>query len=879
MKGCVLAIVGLAIATQVNAEVYVLAPGGSGESPHAFNSPAEWINESGETVMVSPSAGNDYVVDSGRVINCNETTTFAGKSLTIGHVGGSDGTFMHMLETTATIGNFICENGLYRTWRRTTVSTATVAGEMLVKSPRDNAFRIHATHDAGKMAYVLNWNATISGAVGTGLFVGPHPHALESTPTVIINGNNVNYLGTFELSGTNSVVEIGSASALGGPLGTFDPEALVLRNRVVLAPATASVTLAASDNRGICVKSNGACLRVDADRSFRIEWPFNGSGLVEKIGPGTLTLASSWDSVGSDRRESLVVSEGGVEFAEGFSNAAANPILVKDGTFVGASAGEEVAVSGIDFEGSAMFRVSYDAGTQQSGILVLSDGLDVSRTYQVVTCPDRKVKVPFLKVPTAKGVLTSGNFKIADDLARFGSGDLPQARILVEESDGYYVVSCETFDLVSQVETARDTYAYPYRYNVERWSDNKAPHDKADYEVVATNCWKGLASTGNPDEFVFAGGYLRLLGSEMDSAKKVDWLLSGHSMEADVRTGNRVCVEVTAKKSYDDNTFTLSGKLDARNTLTGGNGLVFKANPAEGKDVVNFRIASRITGSGEISFQPKNANQTFNVFLDNSMNSFDGPFFFYIPINLGGSKLTLAFGDAGCLGCNPRQDNAKMLLQSHAGAQIELHPTDDVQVALPNRKFVIYSGKVDVRVDDGKVFELSSPIEFNETSVTKKLGGGVWALAGTTTIPAGASPTLRVEEGYIRTDNARALVAIPVAIADGAGVAAKYRPGEADEAAQYGMIVTDAAKFTVEGETLAVKVDVADAVGENGTIKVPVLTVPSAVANQIDAKRIVVSHNVTDRNVSIVKDSVTVGDTTCVRYSAKFSRGLVLFVR
>ena len=200
---------------------------------------------------------------------------------------------------------------------------------------------------------------------------------------------------------------------------------------------------------------------------------------------------------------------------------------------------------------------------------------------------------------------------------------------------------------------------------------------------------------------------------------------------------------------------------------------------------------------------------------------------------------------------------------------------------MPNREFLFKGSGVRFRVDDGEVFELSrSPLKFRRNGVTKKIGGGTWAVGGSVSVvDSGNTPTLEVSEGYLRADNARAFVDLSVTVAEGAGIAAKYRPGDTSEVATYGMIVTNASHFAISGNTLKLKV-VTGGEETRASERIAILTVPEATATVIDAKAVRFEHDDTHgRSPVLEKDIVEVSGSQYVRYSCRFIKGMILILR
>ena len=168
----------------------------------------------------------------------------------------------------------------------------------------------------------------------------------------------------------------------------------------------------------------------------------------------------------------------------------------------------------------------------------------------------------------------------------------------------------------------------------------------------------------------------------------------------------------------------------------------------------------------------------------------------------------------------------------------------------------------------------------DKPTILTKTGGGIWSIGGTVNLKVNTAVTygyeLNVNEGYIRADNARAFSDMTVTFADGAGIAAKYNPGSDLESAQYGMIVTNAALFTVSGAKLPVKIDTNGDAFFNKSL--PVLTVPADAADGVDAKL----KGITDipmGSVSFVRERVALDGRECVRFSAEVHRGTVITVR
>ena len=92
------------------------------------------------------------------------------------------------------------------------------------------------------------------------------------------------------------------------------------------------------------------------------------------------------------------------------------------------------------------------------------------------------------------------------------------------------------------------------------------------------------------------------------------------------------------------------------------------------------------------------------------------------------------------------------------------------------------------------------------------------------------------------------------------------------------MIVTNSSRFAVSGGTLKFKVSTGGAKVQHNE-RVAILTVPADASAAIDAKEIRVEHDdAYGRNVKLLKDEVTLDGAPYVRYSAKFTNGIMLIV-
>ena len=830
------------VATCATAETLVMGKAGNGENAHSFYLPTDWIKSDGTVINSAPTSGNDYIVANGYMMNVNTTTNFAGDSLQFGYVGGNRGIFFQTSHNkTVTVNRLILANGLYRVWQDPkNASMSYLKGSIEVLSPNETPFRICPTHDgvSSPTGYDITWASDISGAVGTGLLINRIAPLKDAR--IVFSGDNSAYFGKIAVEGTNLTFEATSASALGGRLPVLDGEALTIDNMATFECSAASETLESSVNRGIKIKSGGAAIKVGSGKSLRIEWPVAIEGNFEKSGDGSLTMDS---------------------------------VTVADNVF---------------------FSIS-------GGLLTMNvNRWPVAERFSVKAQAVRGSDIPFLKVPVSAGEVKPSDFTLVED---FASKNFVSCQVVVLTEGDWQIARFRPATVISPAEEVSVVYAVQ---SPEGWTDGKVVHSLGDYHIDAKAAGRDLKfSVGDLASVVAAvleysmpqGTSLTFTG-DTSSKRSATWLIRQKVFTGDVRAvGQKISFvacgntkpasleNVKYNESRGD-IHVLRGRMHVENTEAADGGLKFQTSMSR-----TVNIESVISGAGTISLQPYNVSgvaqrDKVGTYVFSGTNSFEGKIHIHSAVENGTDSIcTLRFGDECNLGPGPKTGTADIYMQAQKKANVAIYPIGSVDVSLPNRRFYFNAGSNIVKVDEGEVFELYSPVAFrNGTSESltyvRKTGKGIWAIGGNVEYVQNTATslvwTLNVDEGYIRAYNARAFSGMTVTFADGAGIAAKYDPGSALESAQYGMIVTNAALFAVSGAKLPVKIDT------NGDSffnkRLPVLTVPAGAADSIGAKL----KGITDipmGSVSFVRDSVALGDKDYVRFSAEIHRGTVIMFR
>lgn len=822
-----------------------------------------------------PEAGKDYLVDSSYVLTADYGLEFKGDSLQIGIVGGSEGVLFKNHQGENKYKKLILANGYYRVWMSTADQYGKVTGPIEVLSPAATPFRIYGTHLSGATAYLTYLNGNISGAEGTGLLLGycPSDTSKLSTSKIYLMGDNSAYYGQLTFLGTNMTHVFTMSTSLGGAIGEMKYDAVVLKENTTLQAEGENLTLAANLNRGLSVDSTGGRLAVADGKSLRLEWPISGSGTLRKTGAGTLTLAGAVNPAAAGATGAgFEIAEGQVVLDAGFSNVSGHSLTVDAGATLTVAPGEEITVNSLVFNGGA-FAITCEVSNSEtnSGVLVLGEGCQPNWPLPVYPHAVRGVKVPFLKVPTSVGTITPASFTTPGD---FPATALPSARFTVETADDVQTAYAETLPIVYVATT--QAFLAERSGNEKNWSDNRQVHAGADYFVdktlnpdLADNRSLASSDLGGTD-YILPFESLTFRGNgtygKANLGANTTYPFNTYSLTGDIRTYDHTKFHPSIFSGQTE--WNLCGKLYVGNGQSSGQDGLHVCPCSTG--FYNFR--SDISGSGAIAFSlPANGVEPIVSFT--GKNLYNGTLFFYN--DKSDSSLTFRF-TAESFGVDLPTYRERAVILQMKGKGFTLHPFGSQRISFENRGFAYLSGAANVEVDEDCDFELAAPFKFLADLTIRKIGGGVWAMGKQMANDSGKIGTVKVVEGYLRAETARAFSNVKVEIDAGAGLAAKYVPGATGEAAEYGMIVTDAAKLTVAGDTLAFKVTTDGA--DMRRVSVPVLTVPADLASVIDAKKIVVSHD-TSLSPEVVRENVTIDNNACVRYSCKFKSGILLIVR
>ncbi len=217
-------------------------------------------------------------------------TTFGGRSLAVGRVGGLAGQVRNIgWGNTITIGSLALNCGRwFVAVGGDAASGMTVAGTATVNAPASEPFVFAADALEENRTRFFTLASTLSGAAGTALrFVADGSSSLLLT----VSGDTSAYAGEFILDG-GAVTGRFSNAALAGPSGAG---AVTFQSGAVLAPTTNGQRLSGS-SRTLASDGTGRITVAD-DSTFTLAAPV--SGVFRKSGAGTLVLDG--DMTGSGR--------------------------------------------------------------------------------------------------------------------------------------------------------------------------------------------------------------------------------------------------------------------------------------------------------------------------------------------------------------------------------------------------------------------------------------------------------------------------------------------------------------------------------------------------------------------------------------------------
>lgn len=789
---------------------------GSWTFGYNFNSGDAW------TDGAPAASGKDYKVSNGYAFqvgygNTGSDTTFEfpGDSLIMGNVGGTSSLFRHAGACSITIPNLVLANGKYESYYTFTYpGYAKLRGTATILSKVTAPFVFVCASDTDKYKGV-EWYMAINGTAESGFTVAGRQNSRPGRMDV--RSSNPNYFGSITAA-TNLTLGIACSDSLGGKIGSFNGKALVLED-ATLESLNSGIALAASDNRGIHVKSAGGNVCVPEGMDMTIGWPISGEGALRKVGKGLLYFANGVTSA------ALVVKEGSIAVADGAT----------------------VQVDSLELSGGVL-SVGANTGILAPDSLRVTDGGRVM--VQVMGSPDVGTKMPFLKVPT-------GTFSVGDFYVRTGSF----AQVISDIENGV-----ETFSLVvvPVITTNGDGASGMYLPgNAVDWSDSLAVHEGAAYAIIAETSnkqFKSLNPTDANDAYIFPGQSMSLKGNATSARAKI--LMCSPVFEG--RLGFWDYTDLQFSGDYATS-FNIKGDIDLNSSIVRHeNGFRL---PVWDKLIVN--VESTIRGSGSMYLCNFSGNNTLGTVILSGTNTFTGGMQIY-----GGNKtVCLRVSDERNLGGNPTVLDATSLLLNQ-GAM--LYPIGSVTIDDPNRGIRFNGDRLTVKTDMGQTTTICSPVSANNAHVHVTGGGILYIVNDCISVTGNNGFTVYVDDGFVKGGSARTFEAVKFIFADGTGIVADKVTDPSDSRFEYGMVITnEATQFA--SSPLKVRIDYKDEPSSYDA-PVPVMSIPETLDRSLGGNVEFVD-NLEMGRWYLVRDSITVDGKAFVRYSAKYEKGFAIILR
>ena len=707
------------------------------------------------------------------------------------------------------------------------------------------------------------------------LRIGADDHVTKSGSRIVLAGDNSRFLGTIvhDTRCTNetltSILEIADDNALGGNLAKPKADAVQLSGSGNALRATDDVTLAAP-NRGITV-GDGYLIDVATEKTLTISSPLKFEGVVTKTGAGTLVLSPNVTTEGAAE---LVVREGRFLYAPGqlptslTVTPAGGAVLLSfppTGTEVNAPADR-------DYDGCAF---SFVAGTQTGCIVFSTESLPrtfpLTIDYTLATRPAATEKYAIFKIPTAARTVTKWDF--------IAKGSTPRMEKYTVETVGeWQVVSVEFPEIMN----AKDI-----NYQVEQWTvDGKEGTidiygksypdwwtlaDWPKYACYArrlntdTYRWNGYWGTSFPGDSLSvqgngaAGNRYYICGKnasyDIDDLRFYDYMYYRRNGASGTLTGHLLVAgtaEAPSVLQVEQTNGTLSVQSDLR-----GEGWLQAVAGYESKDgkTAYPMPGCLLTLSGDNSrfLGTLELKPTVWPTAANTLND-----------------LTLKVSAANQLGGNPAYLNEKATRILGANT---LEVTGDVLTTAENRGYY-FADQPTVKVADGKVFALASPVLMAGTLT--KSGAGALKLAGVAAeTPAAGANAVTVADGALELTKPWAVSNVAFDVADAASTT--LRLSRAAIGTQGLVNTVDDAPFGTSGEITLAWADGEGLALEPRTMRkaqIPLMTVKASAAAAL-VQRIVVPTGSGSYQLRTVSD----GDVATIYVDAELKPGLIFVVK
>ena len=875
---------------------------GDGDAGRSFATGDNWSD--GQV----PNSNSDYLVALGgdeggdlataqymNMAAYGSDKVFGGYSLTLGDLDGAGGFVRHRTTRKLTYTLLTLNKGCYYA---DVTGSSTLAGTWTVCSPTTDPFSF--TSKAGDM--VFNIEAAISGSAGTCLQVRSATFvSSESSMTkLVISGDNAAYYGQFKAKNPKKKLCFEGGSSIGS-----NPDyAVALADRGVLV---CNATISGYDSsKKIWVEDTDGCLEVPENENCSFDMTAAGEGVLRKTGAGTLIFGGILDGVPLEVAEGVLEWTSSAILSNGVSVSVLVggvltgspevlvdlPVTVKAGGLVTSlSLYDNLNLSHATFEANGGVMAHIDPEGPYSSVVTIDKTCQVSwpmclaldSAYPAEGGAD---SYPVVRIPTELKVVSKSDFLIA------GGVSAPAGVLLdvsIENDGSLQTVSIRRkgapISLVVGKYAAANTFA-----NGDVWSDSNPAHSGADYLVYADTTRRDVASGDDFDvAAVFPGESLTLQGTP--SSYKAGLFAMTHSLT----------VEELRMKGYSE-LVAIGGESDS--TLNVAGNIYVDASLAEGGAAIRtwqdrtIEISAKLFGSADayVAIYPYNDYNGIhhcNLLGDNS--GYFGTIDVY-QLGFGTPSLSkhmeLIIGDETNLGGNPPSFRFDaLILRSYCclRARNSLVIDDENRGIFANGRESDKSHRgVQFAVDEGDEMTILSHLTISGGTVYK-MGAGTWKLGGRIRFGSNgeaANPgtdatraIIQVSEGAFQPLKGALCEKVKLRIAEtGCLRVAPQDPLADDDLKTKGIVIStgDLAPVT-SGEKINIDLEFDDSAPSmrTSTFVIPLLTVPTALADQIRGNLSFSHTQAESHSVSFLEREVAEG----VQFYAQYKGGFAFIIR
>ena len=805
-------------------------------------------------------------IEQGGVLGIYQTLTFPGTTLHLGTEDGTESGTLHFRNTQFTVNDlrWHCGN-MYQNYDGVTTP---LVGNIYLDCPGS--------------AHTISPNTA-----GTGIilsypcaFICTDPDVVltltattaRSDNLVIFSGDNSAYRG--KISDDMAILPLvaGSANALGDP-ATSRADALSIDRANAIFTVMNGIT--PNEARGIVINKSGfklraakidtyndkgTVVRTTTDCSdYELPMPISGSYGFTKDGDGRVTLSGAYTA------GAIVVEEGTLRIAATATLPAAHPVTVKSGATLRLCQAPENFALTVEAGANVVLEAAYDATAKvatpvalTAGYVVPAGGQPIALSETVALPQHDALNLEVLTIAAGAADVTADDFT---DVSPKTYG-LPKTTVTVEkDAGGVQHVYLSVRPVVKSIKIFYTPEGSGYNYYKingapELWSDNRAVHPDADYLLVH--------SMNSLSDIDFGGGSLTISIPANTSGTTL------HVREVKTRLTATLYPPTIIRPNYGGRSFNVYGDWTIAGAFDDVAPYVTLCSRYKVGNYLCFTGALHGDGPLKLSAQEvgslslKNGVNQTRLYGDNSdftgrlyVTNEGSPTNEYVGTQFG-------FNSAAALGGALDAFKANAITLDKYSMMC---PSTNITFETANRG-ISGTGPYGFNVPTGVTFAVKVPIYQNNTMY--KTGAGTLALGGAMTF--GTNNLCRVREGGMTALADAAVAELDCTFADGTAIVLSP---DSTAANGFRKVTVEEAEGGAAGQVNVQLAMPPEGIDDNVTF--PICTVPATDADLTDS---LVLTRVRHYNATLMKESVTVGDIACTRYSAHYVKeGLTILFR